>query len=319
MKSIYYSEKLVQRVNELYHDFQNEGYHYSHPEIFEQEKERWERIAKQFFNFAKPVTLVDIGSGTGFVALTTAKRLKKNDKFICSDISRGILEIAKKNIKKRNFSCKFDFVKIRSQVPYRLPFRGRSVDVVAMNSVLHHVKDTETFLGEIDRILKPGGLLFIAHDMNRYFYENRFLWYNYLFFNYILDPKRLIYELLKKLRLRKIAGLYYFFRPKNKNIVQEHEKIVNKVNEALLKEKLIKKPISQEEIEEIIDVKVGEGFKPDALLPGYRLLRLETYNHIFFVTIRHFNNRIIKSYDSMLKRKYPKDGATFFAIYRKAG
>jgi len=47
------SEKLVQRVNELYHDFTSEQYNYSHPEIFDIEKERWERIFPVYLNSSK--------------------------------------------------------------------------------------------------------------------------------------------------------------------------------------------------------------------------------------------------------------------------
>jgi len=308
--SKFYSEKLVQRLNELYYDFTNEQYHNSHPEIFIQERERWERIARQFLNFTNPITIVDIGTGSGFVPLTIAKFTKKEDIFICSDISKDILDIAKHNIEKQNFHCKLKFVKIKNQVPYQLPFEIESIDVITMNSVLHHVKDTNTFLGQIDRVLKPNGLLFIGHEPNKYFYDNKFLLYNYL----IIDPKFIVYKLFKRLHLEKIIKkIYYLISPKKK----DYKKITNKINEVLLREKLIKKSLLCEEIDEIKDIKAQEGFQPDSLLPHYKLLLFETYNHIFRVIIKHYNNSIIRKYDNLLKTKYPKDGATFFIVLKK--
>lgn len=308
-----YSEELVQRLNELYHDLINEKYHFSHPEIFEQEKERWKRIAKQFLNFANPITIVDIGTGTGFVPLTITKFLKEGDIFICSDISGGILGVAKQNINRRGRRCQFKFVKIESHVPFQLPFETESMDIVTMNSVLHHIKDTNTFLSEVNRILKSNGLLFIAHEPNKYFYENKFLCYNYLF----VDPKFTILRIFKKLHIEKIiVKVYCFIRPEIKENVSGHKKITNKINEVLLKENLIKKPLLPEEIGGITDVKV-EGFKPDLLMPYYKLLHFETYNHLGSVIVENYDNFIIRKYDNLLRRKYPKEGATFFIVLKK--
>jgi hypothetical protein len=42
-----------------------------------------------------------------------------------------------------------------------LPFADATVDVVMANAVLEHVRDLETTVREIDRVLKPGGLIYI--------------------------------------------------------------------------------------------------------------------------------------------------------------
>jgi ubiquinone/menaquinone biosynthesis C-methylase UbiE len=313
-----YSEKLVQRVNELYHDFISEQYDHLHPERFEQ-KEKWERIAKQFFNFSKPITIVDIGTGTGLVPLIIAKFLKKGDVFICSDISERILDVAKERISEQNFNAIFKFVKIKTQIPFKLPFKTKMADVITMNAVLHHIKNTKKFLSEVDRVLKPHGLLFIANEPNRYFYESKFLWYNYLFLQYFLNPKLAMYKVLQKLRLKKLTEkIYlYFVKSKTKEATLKHREVTTRINEVLFQEKLIENPLSPEEIAAITDVKGQEGFKPDSLLPHYELLYLETYYHIFCVTIRNYNNFIIRKYDNLLSRKYPNAGASFFVVLKK--
>jgi ubiquinone/menaquinone biosynthesis C-methylase UbiE len=46
-----------------------------------------------------------------------------------------------------------------------MPFRSGSFDLVTANMVVEHVENPETFLGEIHRVLKPGGR-FIFHTTN---------------------------------------------------------------------------------------------------------------------------------------------------------
>jgi len=287
------SEQLVQRVNELYHDSTNLEYTHSHPEIFRQEQKRWERNAELFLSFTSPVTIIDVGTGTGFVPLTIARFLKKEDLFICSDISEGMLDVAKQNIDKQDFHCEFRFVKIESRVPFRLPFETRLADVVTMNSVLHHVKDTDTFLHEADRVLKWNGLLFIGHEPNRYFYESRFL--------------RCVRSML-------IRANYLMQGIREKDSSSQYE-MCQEVNRILLKEKLIRSPLSVRDVERIVDIKSEEGFKPDLLLPDCDLVHIETYNHLFGVPA---NGGLIEKCDNWSRKRFPKHGRLFFVILRKA-
>ena len=118
--------------------------------------------------------------------------------------------------------------------------------------------------------------------------------------------------------LKKILEqIYYFIHPKKKGIKTKHKKITNKINEELFKEKIIEKALLPGEIGAITDIRAQEGFRPDSLLPHYKLLHLETYNHIYWISIKHINNFLIKKYNNLLKKKYPKKGATFFAVFRK--
>ena len=48
-----------------------------------------------------------------------------------------------------------------------MPFRDESLDYVVLSHVLAHIEDLTTFLSEIERILKPGGMVFILQS-NRY-------------------------------------------------------------------------------------------------------------------------------------------------------
>ena len=240
-----YSEQLVQRVNELYHDFFSGRYHTQHPEIFEYERQRWERAGERFFRSDKPLRVLDLGSGTGFVPLASAAFLKAGDVFICSDISARMLDQARKNIQAREFSCEFEYVKLEGGIPFRLPFESGSVDIVTLNSVLHHVKDTRTYLSEIDRLLKSGGLLLIGHEPNRYFYANRFL----RFLSRLASPRAAIDELavkypavdfLKNTARKPFAG--------KMKAAADHEDLTAKINGKLLEEKIIDRELLPQDI-----------------------------------------------------------------------
>jgi len=312
----YYSEKLVQRVNELHYDYLGEKYHPS--EIFAQEIDRWKRITKQFLNTSNLKILVDIGTGTGFVPLAMADLLKRESIFICCDISQRILEAAENNIKKQNLQCRFKFVKIKSQVPLHLPFETNSANIVTINSVLHHIKDTSTFLKEVDRILKPNGVLFIGHEPNKYFYENKFLKYNYLFLKTLTDPKFLVGKIGEKIHLMKLFKLvYHFIYGERGKEYANYSAACQKINEILLNENLIDTPLTLEEINKIVDIKAERGFKFDSLFPNYGLLYFETYKHLNWIYIKHYNNYFIQRYEKYLGRKFPKQGATFFGVFKK--
>ena len=317
-RTLVVSERLTQRVNELFHDFTREQYEYRHPEIIEQERERWERLANRFLNFTNYITIVDIGTGTGFVPLTIANSLREGDTFVCSDISKGILEVAKRNITAQDLKCRFEFVKLEGNVPFRLPFDTRSIDVMTMNSVLHHIKDTDTFLKEVDRSLKPEGLLFIGHEPNKRFYKHRFLHYNYLILSLISNPMPFVVSVIDKIGKRThtsniLRRIYHLLCPAQR---KEYE-IWRRIYGIVLNEGLVTENLLVSDIPRIVDIRDKEGFEPESLFPRYDLLNIETYNHLSWVGIKHHGSRLLSKYENWLQTKFPKCGVTFFIVLRK--
>ena len=310
-----YSEELVLRVNELFHDLTTELYQAIHAEMGGTERARWERIADRFLHFQAPAMIADVGTGNGFVPLTIAGFLKKEDTFICSDISSGMLEVAQKNIAAKQFPCRFEFVKIQSSAPLSLPFATGSLDALTMNSVLHHIRNTAEFIQEIDRVLKPGGVVVIGHEPNHCFRLQRFLWYNYLVLNAILNPKAGAIHFTRRIGLYEgMMRLYFLFFPAKKRAASQ---MLERTNQTLIAEKLIVEPLVLEEIAEITDVRDLEGFVPDTLIPNYQLLQLESYDHLLVVNHNHPHNPFVKRYDQLLARRYPGKGGTFFVALRK--
>jgi ubiquinone/menaquinone biosynthesis C-methylase UbiE len=306
------SARVVQRVNELFHDFAAEQYDELHPEIVVQEKDRWDRVAAVFLGRKRThsIRVVDVGCGAGFVPLSIAGLLREGDLFACSDVSSGILEVAKRKIEERRFDCGFEYVKIDSDLPFKLPFDSGLADVVTVNSVLHHVKDVSVFLQEVDRIVKVGGLLFIGHEPNRYFYEHRFLWWNYL-----------LLASFSRVTGKFVSSLVHRGQNEWGEVDREFEdSVTRRINETLKEEGLTKSRLSTEDIMKIVDYQyfVAErGFVPESLLSNYEVSYIETSDHLSFISYYWRAVPFIRLYDGLLEKSFPKCGAVFFVVLKK--
>jgi len=73
------------------------------------------------------------------------------------DFSREMLEQARKFIKKNNFK-----VNLKLASAEKLPYQNNSFDYVLALAVLHHLKNPETAIKEIHRVLKNNGEAYIS-------------------------------------------------------------------------------------------------------------------------------------------------------------
>lgn len=311
-----YSNELILKVNELYHDLDGKDYDRKYLKAFiKEEYLRWYKFGLRYLE-KNPynVRLLDIGTGTGYVPLTIGKFLKEGDEYICSDISIKILEIFQRKIQNRQYKCKFKTLKLDGKI---INLDSNTLDFITLNSVLHHISDFKSLFIEINRLLKTGALLVIGHEPNRNFVANKFLFFNYKFFNLIFDKKRLIATILRKLGISEKI---------NSKLEQKKAKIIEQMNDQLLKTKIIKNPLTPIQIFKIIDIHspTAAGHHSDRGINFYKILRnnlpnfeleyVETYNHLGKATRI---NKITLLYNKILKKIFPKKGATFFVIFRK--
>ncbi len=92
-------------------------------------------------------TAVDLGIGDGRVA-EDIKRVSQN--FFGLDISTNMLH---KCIKFHgNISL------VNADLDYSIPFKSESIDLAVAYFLFVHIKDAEGFIGEVNRILKEGGM-----------------------------------------------------------------------------------------------------------------------------------------------------------------
>ncbi|MFX1391986.1 MAG: class I SAM-dependent methyltransferase [Promethearchaeota archaeon] len=305
-----YNTDFILRVNEIYHDIENEKYDKIHESSFKEEIKFWEKIGKYLIskNFQK-INLLDIGSGTGFVPLQIGNFLKSGDMFICSDLSKKILEVCKKKISEKKFKNQFEYMKLNGK---QFNLKSNSFDYITMNSVLHHIPNFPIFFKEINRLLKISGLLVITHEPNVLFNTHRFLWNQF----------KILKLLSRKFKLNKILGQAF-----NISESTNHQYFLSKnVNEILLKEGFIKTPLDSNEISAIVDIhsSTAGGYHKERginvslilrrFLPNFKIIYIKTYNHLLRLG---FENKITKFYDSILRRAFPDKGATLMVILKK--
>jgi SAM-dependent methyltransferase len=104
-------------------------------------------------------TVLDIGCGAGMDLLIAAKHAAPTGRAIGVDMTPAMIERAKCAALKAGL---WEIVEIRRGLAEELPVESASVDVVISNGVLNLSPDKLRAFGEIYRVLKPGGRLYLA-------------------------------------------------------------------------------------------------------------------------------------------------------------
>lgn len=103
-------------------------------------------------------TVVDVGTGTGFVAAGLAPR---SDRVIALDHSPAMLDVARRNLG----DLGIDNVQFGEGDLRHLPLDDDSVDVAVANMVLHHAEDPAAMIAEMARVVRPGGWVAITDEI----------------------------------------------------------------------------------------------------------------------------------------------------------
>jgi 2-polyprenyl-6-hydroxyphenyl methylase/3-demethylubiquinone-9 3-methyltransferase len=98
------------------------------------------------------VKVLDVGCGGGYACEYLAER--KALVFGTDILEESLLE-ARRHAAQEDLKIEY-----RLGTPERLPFNDREMDVVTCFDVLEHIPDKGRTLGEVERVLKPGGWLF---------------------------------------------------------------------------------------------------------------------------------------------------------------
>jgi len=101
-------------------------------------------ILKEYGGMKERTTLLDIGTGNGEIASYLSE----------------FYDVVSVDITDQRTVCDgFTFVQLGGE---GLPFSDKSFDVVVSNHVIEHVADADQHLSEIERVLKEGGLAYLA-------------------------------------------------------------------------------------------------------------------------------------------------------------
>lgn len=100
------------------------------------------------------MAVLELGCGTG--SMWRGATLPEGCRLTLTDLSEGMLETARAN------TAHLPEVDCRLADAQDIPFADGSFDVVIANMMLYHVPDIQRALGEIRRVLRPGGVFYAA-------------------------------------------------------------------------------------------------------------------------------------------------------------
>ncbi|KUK83753.1 MAG: arsenite S-adenosylmethyltransferase [Microgenomates bacterium 39_6] len=102
--------------------------------------------------------VLDLGSGAGFDAFLASPRVGKSGKVIGVDMTDEMLDKARENAKKGNYTN----VEFRKGDIEDLPVDDSSIDAIISNCVINLAPDKEKVFKEAYRVLKTGGRLMVS-------------------------------------------------------------------------------------------------------------------------------------------------------------
>ena len=121
-----------------------------------QDSEHLERILS-FIDVKKGMRILDLGTGSGYLSFPIAKNNP------CCDVIG--LDIVNSALEANRTRAVAEGIKNLSFVSYDgidFPFDANTFDLVVTRYALHHFPDIEYSIGEVSRVLKSGGMLFIS-------------------------------------------------------------------------------------------------------------------------------------------------------------
>jgi len=118
---------------------------------------KWRKKVVQLVADTQPDSILDIATGTGDLIINLAKKTKAS-KLIGLDISEGMLSVGRKKIKADSLDERIEMVQADSE---NMPFADNSFDAITVAFGVRNFEHLKKGLGEILRVLKPGGIFVI--------------------------------------------------------------------------------------------------------------------------------------------------------------
>ena len=324
------AKAFVKAINDNYYIYFASEYEATHPDVVHDAATAWKRIAdvlKSKLTNMQEYTIVDIGSGTGFVASRLLEECLPFKNYIGFEPSSDMRNAATQRLKDRRLYFKlFDISKDDMFFPELKAIEGKKI--ITLNSVLHHIVWWEDFLTVIKNTLNTGDLLILCHEPNSRFCGNETL---VRFFDSIQEEKmrrnlRAFYlnpmNYIQKIRrLMRMGG---YTAPSKYDLINKELKVSG----------VIKKDLLPALISAIIDYGVplcwrginiekeyDEGFYCiESLMEDYfkdmEILLSFTYQHLAFSPVVLSPKWRLK--EKALEEEYPMYGAQFCLVIQKS-
>lgn len=117
-------------------------------------------------------SILDVGCGTGATLIDFKRMFGRKVKVVGVDVVHLQVDLAKEKIKKNGV-----WVEVSHFDGVNLSFSDESFDAVYTSDVLGHVEHVEAWLSELNRVLKPGGVLamFSESKLGKHAYIRNYL------------------------------------------------------------------------------------------------------------------------------------------------
>jgi SAM-dependent methyltransferase len=168
------SRQFVEEVSIAHFNHAADSYDATHPDLFYDCVRAWQRLLGTLapaLGDTRDYTVVDIGSGTGFVGMQFARASVELARYIGLEPSRGMHARATQNLAGAGWPVDLRTVSFTDL--NTLVDQLRSVAqplIVTLNSVLHHIVWWEAFLSRVEQALDPGDIFVVAHEPNKAFW-----------------------------------------------------------------------------------------------------------------------------------------------------
>ena len=124
----------------------------------------WQAFGQLLLKMLPPLVIADLGSGEGLMSELFAQSAKR---VIAVDSSPEIIRFGENQARK----AKIKNIEFRLGDIQKPPIEPASVDVAILSQVLHHLEKPELALAAAQRILLPGGKIFILDLLKHHFTE----------------------------------------------------------------------------------------------------------------------------------------------------
>lgn len=114
-------------------------------------------VFDQLLGLPPTANILELGCGSAALWTESAKRIPAGWTITLSDISDGMLDSAWRNLVITRRAFKFEKIDAQS-----IPYADGTFDAVIANHMLYHVPNRRQALKEVRRVLKDGGVLFVA-------------------------------------------------------------------------------------------------------------------------------------------------------------
>jgi demethylmenaquinone methyltransferase/2-methoxy-6-polyprenyl-1,4-benzoquinol methylase len=114
----------------------------------------WKRFALSQTGLKPGMHALDLGGGTGDLALALTEQVGERGRVVLSDINAAMLEVGRGRLIDAGVAGNVEFVQADAEA---LPFADRSFDCVTIAFALRNVTDKDAALREMRRVLRPGG------------------------------------------------------------------------------------------------------------------------------------------------------------------